>query len=95
MDLYSRAIVGWAMHRWMTHQLVCDSPSMALLRRGFPKETLLYSDRGSQDCPKRYQRLMESNGTGAAGAERPATIILAQRASSTHGKSNWFTEHGT
>lgn len=62
MDLYSRAIVGWAMNRWMTQQLVCDALSMALLRRGFPKGTLLHSDRGSQYCSKRYQRLMESNG---------------------------------
>ena len=62
MDLYSRAIVGWAINRWMTQQLVCDALSMALLRRGFPKETLLHSDRGSQYCSQRYQRLIESHG---------------------------------
>lgn len=62
MDLYSRAIVGWAMNRWMTQQLVCDALSMALLRRGFPKETLLRSDRGSQYCSQRYQRLIKSHG---------------------------------
>lgn len=62
MDLYSRAIVGWAMNRWMTQQLVCDALSMALLRRGFPKETLLHSDRGSQYCSQRYQRLIKSHG---------------------------------
>jgi len=62
MDLYSRAIVGWAMNRWMTQQLVRDALSMALLRRGFPKGTLLHSDRGSQYCSQRYQRLIESNG---------------------------------
>jgi transposase InsO family protein len=61
MDLYSRAIVGWSMARRMTQQLVCDALSMALFRRGFPKGTILHSDRGSQYCSKRYQRLIATN----------------------------------
>jgi transposase InsO family protein len=62
MDLYSRAIVGWSMSRRMTQQLVCDALSMALFRRGFPKGTVLHSDRGSQYCSKAYQRLVRNNG---------------------------------
>jgi len=62
MDLYSRAIVGWSMNRRMTQQLVCDALTMALFRRRFPKGTILHSDRGSQYCSKRYQRLIRSNG---------------------------------
>jgi transposase InsO family protein len=62
MDLYSRAIVGWAMNRRMTQQLVCDALTMALFRRHFPKGTIIHSDRGSQYCSKRYQRLIKSNG---------------------------------
>ncbi len=62
MDLYSRTIVGWAMNRRMTQQLVCDALTMAVFRRGFPKGTILHSDRGSQYCSKRYQRLLEING---------------------------------
>ena len=62
MDLYSRAIVGWSMNRRMTQQLVCDALTMALFRRRFPKSTILHSDRGSQYCSKRYQRLIRSNG---------------------------------
>ncbi len=61
MDLYSRAIVGWSMNRRMTQQLVCDALNMALFRRGFPKGTILHSDRGSQYCSTRYQRLIENN----------------------------------
>jgi transposase InsO family protein len=61
MDLYSRAIVGWSMNRRMTQRLVCDALSMALFRRGFPKGTILHSDRGSQYCSKRYQRLIANN----------------------------------
>jgi len=61
MDLYSRAIVGWSMSRRMTQQLVCDALSMALFRRHFPKDTIIHSDRGSQYCSKRYQRLIRNN----------------------------------
>ena len=61
MDLYSRAIVGWSMSRRMTQQLVCDALTMALFRRGFPRGTIIHSDRGSQYCSKRYQRLISNN----------------------------------
>jgi putative transposase len=59
MDLYSRAIVGWAMDKRMTQQLVIDALTMALFRRGFPKGTIIHSDRGSQYCSKAYQRLIK------------------------------------
>ena len=62
MDLYSRAIIGWAMRPRMTQHLVCDALTMALFRRRFPKRTIIHSDRGSQYCSKRYQRLIRSNG---------------------------------
>lgn len=62
MDLYSRAIVGWSMNRRMTQELVCNALHMALFRRGFPKGTIIHSDRGSQYCSKRYQKLIERNG---------------------------------
>jgi putative transposase len=62
MDLYSRAIVGWSMDRQMRQQLVCDALTMALFRRGFPKDTIIHSDRGSQYCSQRYQQLIRSHG---------------------------------
>ena len=61
MDLYSRAIVGWSMNRRMTQHLVCDALNLALFRRGFPQGLILHSDRGSQYCSKRYQRLIVNN----------------------------------
>jgi transposase InsO family protein len=62
MELYSRAIIGWSMNARMTQQLVCDALSMALFRRGFPHSVIIHSDRGSQYCSKRYQRLIALNG---------------------------------
>lgn len=61
MDLYSRAIIGWSMNKRMTQQLVCDALTMALFRRGFPKGVIIHSDRGSQYCSNRYQRLIKLN----------------------------------
>lgn len=62
MDLYSRAIVGWAMNQRMTQELVYDALTMALFRRRFPKTTIIHSDRGSQYCSQRYQQLIRSHG---------------------------------
>ena len=62
MDLYSRAVIGWSMKRRMTQQLVIDALTMALFRRGFPKGTIIHSDRGSQYCSAAYQRLIREKG---------------------------------
>ncbi len=62
MDLYSRAIVGWAMDKRMTQQLVIDALTMALFRRRFPKGAIIHSDRGSQYCAAAYQRLIKEKG---------------------------------
>jgi len=62
MDLYSRAIVGWSMAKRMTQQLVIDALTMALFRRGFPRGTIIHSDRGSQYCATAYQKLISEKG---------------------------------
>lgn len=62
LDLYSRAIVGWAMERRMTSQLVRDALVMALWRRGTIQGLLLHSDRGSQYAADDYQQLLRVNG---------------------------------
>jgi putative transposase len=62
IDLYSRQVVGWAMSHRMKANLVCNALSMALFRRGLPSGVIVHSDRGSQYCSKRYQRLIEQYG---------------------------------
>ena len=61
MDLYSRSIIGWSINKRMTQQLVSDALTMALFRRGFPKDVIVHSDRGSQYCSKKYQALLKLN----------------------------------
>jgi transposase InsO family protein len=61
MDLFSRSIVGWSMNRRMTQSLVCDALTSALFRRGFPREVIVHSDRGSQYCSHRFQQLLQKH----------------------------------
>lgn len=62
IDLYSRRVVGWAMSERMTAELACDALTMALWRRGMPRDVITHSDRGSQYCSAAYQRLIKRHG---------------------------------
>jgi putative transposase len=62
LDLFSRRIVGWSMSTQMTAQLVTDALTMALWRRGRPKELLHHSDQGSQYASELFQRLLSEHG---------------------------------
>ena len=44
IDLYSRKVVGWAMSKRMTADLVCDALQMALWKRQMPKGVIVHSD---------------------------------------------------
>ena len=61
-DLYTCEIVGWAMDKQMTKQLVIDALRAAYWRKK-PKPGLLHhSDRGSQYCSAAYRALQASYG---------------------------------
>ena len=61
IDLYSRAVIGWAMDKRMKAKLVCDALEMALFRRHFPTGTIVHSDKGSQYCSSDFQKLLRKN----------------------------------
>lgn len=62
MDLFSRAIVGWAMDKHMAVDLVCNALGMALCRRHAAAGLILHSDRGSQYAAGDYQTLLTEHG---------------------------------
>lgn len=62
IDLYSRAVIGWSMNTRMTADLVCDALQMALWRRGFPRDVIVHSDRGSQYCSHACRDLIDEQG---------------------------------
>jgi putative transposase len=62
MDLYSRKIVGWAMDKNMTKELVMDALRMAYHRQKPRKGLIHHSDRGVQYASNEYQRLLKKYG---------------------------------
>jgi transposase InsO family protein len=70
-DLYSRAVVGWAMDARMTSRLVVEALDMAVARRLPGAELVAHSDRGSQYASEHYRRLL---------AERDITCSMSRRA---------------
>ena len=61
IDLYSRTVVGWAMSKRINKQLVCDALNKALWRQGFPKGVIMHTDRGSQYCSNKYQKMIKNH----------------------------------
>jgi putative transposase len=62
IDLYSRAVVGWAMSERMTAPLVNDALMMALWKRKPAAGLMVHSDRGSQYASNLYQGTIKRNG---------------------------------
>ena len=61
IDLYSRAVVGWAMSERMTAPLVNDALMMALFKRKPAPGLIVHSDRGSQYASGLYQGTIKRN----------------------------------
>ena len=61
-DLFTCEIVGWAMDKQMTKQLVVDALRAAYWRKKPPKGLIHHSDRGSQYCSAAYRALQDSYG---------------------------------
>lgn len=62
LDLFHRKVIGWAMDRWITRQLVIDSLKMAI-KGGNRKPGLIHhSDRGVQYASNEFQALLKTHG---------------------------------
>jgi putative transposase len=61
LDLYSRAVVGWAMSARMDRALAMDALAMAIERRGAAPD-ILHSDRGSLYTVADYRALLLRHG---------------------------------
>jgi len=62
LDLFSRAVVGWAMSTQITRQLTLHALTMALGRRRPAPGLLHHSDRGSQYASGDYRRALKTHG---------------------------------
>ncbi len=61
LDLFSRAVIGWSMSKHLKKDLACDSLTLALFRRRFPKKVIVHSDRGRQYCSEAYRNILKQN----------------------------------
>lgn len=61
LDLFSRRIVGWAMSKRITSDLVINALAMAIEQRKPDAGLLHHSDRGSQYTGKPYRKLLAAN----------------------------------
>lgn len=62
VDLYSRKVVGWALDRQMTTDLVQEALTMAVWRRRPAPGLIHHTDRGCQYASRAYQRELASHG---------------------------------
>lgn len=62
MDLFSRKIIGWALDKTMTNQLIIDAFNMAVAARNVEPGLMLHSDRGVQYRSGEYQNLLLNEG---------------------------------
>jgi len=61
VDLYSRAIIGWAMSARINGQLVLDALGMAIAKRNMPEGVLVHTDQGSQYTAEKYRALLRKH----------------------------------
>ncbi|SRR5713226_2916274 len=62
LDLYSRRVVGWAMHDRINQPLVVEALALALQQR-YPAPGLIHhSDQGQLYCARTYRSLLPAHG---------------------------------
>ncbi len=66
IDLFSRAVVGWAMSSRMKTDLINDAMLMSLWKRNPAKGLMFHSDRGSQYASDSYRKILNTHGIKAS-----------------------------
>lgn len=70
LDLYSRAVVGWAMQPTMTTELALKALMMAVWRRKPKQPVIIHSDQGSQFGSDAFTRWCKDNRLVASMSRR-------------------------
>ena len=58
-DLYTKELVGYAINKRMTADLVCRALNMAIKNKRPSKGLIVHSDRGSQYCSYAYHKIIK------------------------------------
>ena len=60
-DLYTKELVGYAINKRMTADLVCRALNMAIKNKRPSKGLIVHSDRGSQYCSHAYHKTIKQH----------------------------------
>ncbi|MGP5495623.1 IS3 family transposase [Psychrobacter celer] len=60
-DLYTKELVGYAINKRMTADLVCKALNMAIKNKRPNKGLIVHSDRGSQYCSHAYHNIIKQH----------------------------------
>jgi putative transposase len=92
LDLFSRRIVGWAMHQILDARLVIAALRMALAQRRPAKSLIIHSDRGAQFASAAYRQILAQHGLIAPWLARATvTTTLSSSRFGAVSNTNWFT----
>ncbi len=70
IDLFSRAVVGWAMASRMTADLINNALLMAIWKRKPAKGLISHSDRGSQYASDSHRKIHTDHGIRASMSKK-------------------------
>ncbi len=70
IDLFSRQVVGWSIDKRITKRLVMDAFTMAAGRRRPAPGLIFHSDRGSQYCSLKFQKLPKAHRVEAFSTKK-------------------------
>jgi len=93
LDLFSRRIVGWAMHATLSQELVREALAMALAERRPPPGLLFHSDRGGQYLSATVQELLDAHGSIASTSRPGACLDNAVAESFFHSRKTELVYH--
>ena len=60
-NLYTKELIGYAINKCMTADLVCKAFNMAIKNKGPSQGLIVHSDRGSQYCSHAYHNIIEQH----------------------------------
>jgi putative transposase len=93
LDLFSRRIVGWAMHATLSQELVREALAMALAERRPLPGLLFHSDRGGQYLSATVQELLDAHGSVASTSRPGACLDNAVAESFFHSLKTEYVYH--
>jgi putative transposase len=70
LDLFSRRVIGWAMHQILDAPLVIAALRMALAQRRPVKPLIIHSDQGAQFASAAYRQILAQHGLLASMARK-------------------------